>query len=252
MIHTCSDMIHICIYCIIVSYWTSHFLAFCIYGKWQQVFLWILIARNIARDLDEQGILYSFEDAPVHSGAPSRRSSSRKSKDHAALLPSASVKLKHQLSDAQRRFIEEAFELFDTDGEDSLDENELAAALFVLGLDSGGKGGLAKARKLIHDYDDDGSRTISLEEFTAIIGSMMAGKDAADILRAIFRHLADPAQGGGAGAITFEVLCRLGKEHHLRLSDEELQALVDGADTDGGGQVSEEEFVRIMKNTSWM
>ncbi len=213
------------------------------------MFLWTLIARNIARDLDEQGKLYGFDDASSLPSTPTKRSSYRKSKDF-AVLPSASVRLKHQVSDAQKEFIKEAFELFDTDGQKSLDENELAAALFVLGLDSGGKGGLVKARMLIDQYDTDNNNNISLEEFTAIIGSMMAGKDAAEIIRAIFRHMAGSTQD--SAVITFELLCKLSKEHHLKLSEEEMHELVDGADLDGGGQVSEEEFVQIMKNSSWI
>ena len=35
-----------------------------------------------------------------------------------------------------------------------------------------------------------------------------------------------------------------------RMTDEELQEMIDEADRDGDGEVSEEEFFRIMKKTS--
>lgn len=42
----------------------------------------------------------------------------------------------------------------------------------------------------------------------------------------------------------------MAKELGENLTDEEIQEMIDEADRDGDGQVSEEEFVRIMKKTS--
>ena len=35
------------------------------------------------------------------------------------------------------------------------------------------------------------------------------------------------------------------------MTDEELQEMIDEADRDGDGEVSEEEFIRILKKTSF-
>jgi centrin-1 len=40
------------------------------------------------------------------------------------------------------------------------------------------------------------------------------------------------------------------KELGENLTDEEIQEMIDEADRDGDGQVSEEEFMRIMRKTS--
>eukprot|EP00408_Alexandrium_pacificum_P021329 CAMPEP_0171194414 /NCGR_PEP_ID=MMETSP0790-20130122/20878_1 /TAXON_ID=2925 /ORGANISM="Alexandrium catenella, Strain OF101" /LENGTH=72 /DNA_ID=CAMNT_0011659613 /DNA_START=77 /DNA_END=295 /DNA_ORIENTATION=+ len=40
------------------------------------------------------------------------------------------------------------------------------------------------------------------------------------------------------------------KELGERMTDEELQEMVDEADRDGDGEVNEEEFLRIMKKTN--
>ena len=53
-----------------------------------------------------------------------------------------------------------------------------------------------------------------------------------------------------AGFITFKNLKRVAKELGENLTDEEIQEMIDEADRDGDGQVSEEEFFRIMKKTS--
>ena len=43
---------------------------------------------------------------------------------------------------------------------------------------------------------------------------------------------------------------RVAKELGENMTDEELQEMIDEADRDGDGEVSEEEFFRIMKKTS--
>jgi centrin-1 len=59
-----------------------------------------------------------------------------------------------------------------------------------------------------------------------------------------------PALFCPAGFITFKNLKRVAKELGENLTDEEIQEMIDEADRDGDGQVSEEEFFRIMKKTS--
>ena len=53
-----------------------------------------------------------------------------------------------------------------------------------------------------------------------------------------------------AGKISFKNLKRVAKELGENMTDEELQEMIDEADRDGDGEVSEEEFIRIMKKTS--
>ena len=45
-------------------------------------------------------------------------------------------------------------------------------------------------------------------------------------------------------------LRRVAKEIGENMTDEELQEMIEEADRDGDGQVSEEEFLRMMKKTS--
>ena len=52
------------------------------------------------------------------------------------------------------------------------------------------------------------------------------------------------------GKISFRNLKRVAKELGENMTDEELQEMIDEADRDGDGEVSEEEFIRIMKKTS--
>merc|ERR1719261_1182478 len=52
------------------------------------------------------------------------------------------------------------------------------------------------------------------------------------------------------GKISFKNLKRVAKELGERMTDEELQEMIDEADRDGDGEVNEEEFLRIMKKTN--
>merc|ERR1719261_1638618 len=51
------------------------------------------------------------------------------------------------------------------------------------------------------------------------------------------------------GKISFKNLKRVAKELGERMTDEELQEMIDEADRDGDGEVNEEEFLRIMKKS---
>lgn len=52
------------------------------------------------------------------------------------------------------------------------------------------------------------------------------------------------------GFITLKNLRRVAKEIGENMADEELLEMIEEADRDGDGQVSEEEFLRMMKKTS--
>ena len=50
--------------------------------------------------------------------------------------------------------------------------------------------------------------------------------------------------------ITFKNLKRVAKELGENMTDEEIQEMIDEADRDGDNEISEEEFMRIMKKTN--
>ena len=60
----------------------------------------------------------------------------------------------------------------------------------------------------------------------------------------------DISEISSSGKISFKNLKRVAKELGERMTDEELQEMIDEADRDGDGEINEEEFLRIMKKTS--
>merc|ERR1719365_149593 len=100
-------------------------------------------------------------------------------------------------------------------------------------------------KKMISDIDKDGSGTIDFNEFLEMMTTKMSEKDSREEILKAFRLFDDDE----TGFITLKNLRRVAKEIGENMTDEELQEMIDEADRDGDGQVSEEEFLRMMKKT---
>nr|XP_009478812.1 PREDICTED: caltractin [Pelecanus crispus] len=150
--------------------------------------------------------------------------------------------LKPELTEEQKQEIREAFDLFDTDGSGSIDIKELKVAMRALGFEPKKE----EIKKMIADIDKEGSGTIDFEDFLAMMTQKMSEKDSKEEILKAFRLFDDD----GTGKISFKNLKRVAKELGENLTDEELQEMIDEADRDGDGEVSEQEFLRIMKKTS--
>ena len=132
-------------------------------------------------------------------------------------------------------------------------------------------------QKMIADVDDDGSGSIEFDEFLKMMTQKILNRDPKDeilkafrlfdddetgksdehfiqaICRVIFMNNSSPYQHSPRpipGKISFKNLKRVAKELGERMTDEELQEMIDEADRDGDGEVNEEEFLRIMKKTN--
>jgi Ca2+-binding EF-hand superfamily protein len=82
--------------------------------------------------------------------------------------------------------------------------------------------------------------------FLLLTGPFQSERDPMEEIIKAFRLFDDDE----TGKISFRNLKRVAKELGENMTDEELQEMIDEADRDGDGEVSEEEFIRIMKKTS--
>ncbi|XP_051647813.1 centrin-2 isoform X1 [Manacus candei] len=149
---------------------------------------------------------------------------------------------KAELSEGQQREIREAFELFHTDGSDSIDVKELKVAMRALGFEPKKE----EIKKMISDIDKEGTGKISFDDFLAVMTQKMAEKDSKEEILKAFKLFDDDE----TGKISFQNLKRVARELGENLTDEELQEMIHEADRDGDGEVDEQEFLRIMKKTS--
>uniref|UniRef100_A0A8C3V7P9 Centrin 1 n=2 Tax=Catharus ustulatus TaxID=91951 RepID=A0A8C3V7P9_CATUS len=147
-----------------------------------------------------------------------------------------------ELPEEQQREIRDAFELFHTDGSGSIHIRELKVAMRALGFEPKKE----EIKKMISDIDKEGTGKISFSDFLAVMSQKMAEKDSKEEILKAFKLFDDDE----TGKISFKNLKRVAKELGENLTDEELQEMIDEADQDGDGEVSEQEFLRIMKKTS--
>jgi centrin-1 len=154
----------------------------------------------------------------------------------------AKPKKRTELTEEQKQEIKEAFDLFDTDGSGTIDAKELKVAMRALGFEPKKE----EIRKMIADVDKDGSGVIDFPEFLDMMTSKMAERDPREEMIKAFRLFDDDE----TGKISFKNLKRVAKELGENMTDEEIQEMIDEADRDGDGEISEEEFMRIMKKTN--
>nr|QDO16481.1 centrin 2 [Crypthecodinium cohnii]USW07843.1 centrin 2 [Crypthecodinium cohnii] len=165
-------------------------------------------------------------------------------------MPGASeheVRSRHrtELKDDQKAEIKEAFDLFDTDATGTIDAKELKVALRALGFEPKKE----ELKKLVSDLDkssgSSGQPQLDFNEFLEIMTAKMCERDSKEQIQRAFQLFKGPS-----GKISFDDLKAVAKELGEMMSDEELREMIHEADKDEDGEVSEEEFLRIIRKSS--
>merc|ERR1711998_586497 len=145
------------------------------------------------------------------------------------------------LTDEQKAELREAFDLFDTDGSGAVDSAELFTAMKALGFEPKKE----EIAKMVKEMDKDGDATVDLEEFFKMMAEKMNQKDGKEEMLKGMKLFDDD----GTGKVSFKNFQRVAKELGETLSDDDLKAIIADADTDGDGEISEAEFLEVMKAT---
>eukprot|EP00474_Spongospora_subterranea_P010462 CRZ10920.1 hypothetical protein [Spongospora subterranea] len=138
--------------------------------------------------------------------------------------------------------IKEAFNLFDTDHSGTIDAKELQAAMRALGFDVRKE----EIRKMLSEVDSDQSGQIEFNEFVKLMTGRMSQRDSKEEIMKVFQLF----DTDNTGFITFRNLKRVCQELGEKLTDVEIQELIDEADRDNDDQISPDEFYRVMKKRS--
>jgi len=134
--------------------------------------------------------------------------------------------------------IKEAFDLFDTDGSGAIDPKELRAAMQSLGFEAKNQ----TIYQMITDLDKNKSGNIDFEEFLDMMTARMSDKDTREDINKVFRLFDDDT----SGSITIRNLRRVARELGETMTDEELQEMIERADSNGDAAVSMDDFYNIM------
>ncbi|KAK8933654.1 putative calcium-binding protein CML13 [Platanthera zijinensis] len=149
----------------------------------------------------------------------------------------------HGLTTQKRQEIKEAFELFDTDGSGTIDAKELNVAMRALGFEMNEE----QINNMIVEVDKDGSGTIDFDEFVHMMTTKIGERDSKEELMKAF-HIIDHDKNGKISDVDILGITKeLGESFTLT----EIREMIDEADRNGDGEVDAEEFIRMMRRTSY-
>ena len=149
-------------------------------------------------------------------------------------------------SSEQALMLKEVFQLFDTDGKGQLGEKELASAIFAMGFSTQQHHKMAKT--LLSQFSENGN--LSLAQFTELIRGQVAGRDPEEQIKSTFTSLC--GDNPNVTTINFERLKLKVRKLQIRLSDEELREMLSDADRNGDGELDLDEYILILKNSTWI
>ena len=135
------------------------------------------------------------------------------------------------LSEAEIEEIREAFSMFDTDGSGKIDPKELKAAMHSLGFDKKS----ATVYEMICDMEELG-REVDFDDFLDSISNKLGNRETREGIDRIFDLFDEEKKG----VISLKNLKKIAKELGETIDDSELQEMIERADTDNDGLVSEE------------
>ena len=100
---------------------------------------------------------------------------------------------------------------------------------------------------MITDLDKNKNNSIDFEEFLDMMTARMSDRDTREDINKVFRLFDDD----GTGTISIRNLRRVARELGETMTDEELQEMIDRADSNGDSAVTPDDFYNIMtKKTS--
>ncbi|KAG7218114.1 hypothetical protein INR49_020623 [Caranx melampygus] len=100
--------------------------------------------------------------------------------------------------------------------------------------------------KILKDYDREGNGKITFEDFNEVVTDRILERDPKEEIMKAFKLFDDDE----SGKISLRNLRRVARELGENISDEELRSMIDEFDTDGDGEINQDEFLAIMTGDS--
>jgi len=142
------------------------------------------------------------------------------------------------LTDEQVAEYKEAFALFDKDGSGSISTKELGTVFRTLGQNPTE----AELAEMIHMVDRDGNGQCEFPEFLMLVANNSRQPESEIDVISAFKTFDRDNNGFIPAAELRHVMMNIGE----KLTDEEVDVMIQEADIDGDGHINYEEFVRNM------
>jgi len=123
-----------------------------------------------------------------------------------------------------------------------MDYHELKVAVRAMGFEIK----KPEALDLMSRYDREETGYINFEAFEEIMVQRYAAQDPMDEIKKAFELFDEDKRG----KISFRNLKRIARDLGEKLTDDELRGMIEEFDQDQDGEINEEEFISIMKQTS--
>eukprot|EP01120_Amphizonella_sp_Union-15-10_P007553 TRINITY_DN2558_c0_g1_i1.p1 TRINITY_DN2558_c0_g1~~TRINITY_DN2558_c0_g1_i1.p1 ORF type:complete len:157 (-),score=40.84 TRINITY_DN2558_c0_g1_i1:104-574(-) len=149
------------------------------------------------------------------------------------------TELESEIDEERSREFKEAFDLFDKDGNGDISENELGTVMRSLGQNPTH----AELALIIKEVDVDGDGEISFPEFLKMMSRKQKDVQIENDIKAAFK-IFDTDHNQFLNTKELQAAMeKLGE----KVTPEQVQEMMKEADYDGDGQLSCEEFVRVMR-----
>ncbi|KAK7345921.1 hypothetical protein VNO77_16537 [Canavalia gladiata] len=145
------------------------------------------------------------------------------------------------LSEEQHLDFKEAFALFDKDGDGSVTVEELGTVIRSLEQNPTEE----ELQDMINEVDANGNGLIEFVEFLDLMTRRTKAIDVEEDLKEAFKVFDKDQNGYISASELRHVMINMGEI----LTDEEVELMIEAADSDGDGLVNYDEFVMIMMTT---
>ena len=146
-------------------------------------------------------------------------------------------KIRNELTEEQKREIKEAFSTFEETG---IEADELKSAMQALGFDAKNP----DVQKILEKLDKH-KKPLSFDEYMDVMIDKEDNKDPETEMKKAFKVLCEE----GSDKITLKSLSKICTDLGEKISDEELQEMINKANKEQEDEVSEEDFIKIMQKT---
>ena len=167
----------------------------------------------------------------------SRGSKASSEKESSKVNKGEPQKIKNELTDEQKREIKEAFSSFEESG---IEVDELRSAMQALGFDAKN----SDVQKIL-DKLERHKNPLNFEEYMDVMIEKNEEKDPEIEMKKAFKILCED----GTEKITLKSLSKICADLGEKISEEELQEMINEADKDKDEEVGEEDFIKIMQKT---